>query len=274
MANDIKYKLAVVQMDCVVGEIAPNVRKIEKFAQAASDQGVDLVVFPECATTGYFIADDLARLAEPSDGPTDLALGKIAASTGVHMAVGTVVAENSGFYDSQVLFAPTGERLSTYHKVHLFSAERGTFQAGDTPTVIDTELGRVGMTICYDMIFGDYFRCLAEKGADIIINSTDWIGDGYQRQTWGWSGVTTQGMAATRALENGVFVAMSNRVGHEMGFDSLGYSCIASPSGQILASISAGEDIAIADVDIKAEDLDKWRVIATYHQDRRPEIYV
>ena len=83
MEKDIKYKLAVVQMDCVVGKIAPNLEKIEKFAQAASNRGVDLVVFPECATTGYFIADDLARLAEPSDGPTDLALGKIAAKAGV-----------------------------------------------------------------------------------------------------------------------------------------------------------------------------------------------
>jgi 5-aminopentanamidase len=273
MEKDIKYKLAVVQMDCVVGKIAPNLEKIEKFAQAASNRGVDLVVFPECATTGYFIADDLARLAEPSDGPTDLALGKIAAKAGLHLAVGTVVAENDGYYDSQVLFSPTGDRLSTYHKVHLFSAERDTYQAGDTPMVVDTGLGRIGMTICYDMIFGDYFRCLAEKGADIIINSTDWIGDNYQSQTWGWSGVTTQGMAATRALENGVFVAMSNRVGHEIGFDSLGHSCIASPSGQILASIPTGEDIAIADIDIKAEDLEKWRGIATYRQDRRPDVY-
>jgi predicted amidohydrolase len=139
--------------------------------------------------------------------------------------------------------------------------------------VVETDLGRVGMTICYDMIFGDYFRCLAGMRADIIVNSTDWIGDNYQRETWGWSGVTTQGMAATRALENGVFVAMANRVGHEKGFDSLGHSCIASPSGQILASLPSGEDIAIADIDLKSADLAKWRAIATYHQDRRPEVY-
>jgi len=273
MTGDVKFKLAVVQMDCVLGEIAPNLQKIESFAQAAGRLGVDLVVFPECATTGYFVAEDLARLGEPIDGPTDAALAKIAAKAGVHLAVGTIVAESGDYFDSQVLFSPAGARLATYHKVHLFSAERESYRAGDTPMVVETGLGVVGMTICYDMIFADYFRCLVERGADIIINSTDWIANAYQREVWGWSGVTTQGMAATRALENGVFVAMANRVGQESGFDSLGHSCIAGPSGHILASLPTGEDIAVADIDLKAEDLDTWRAIATYHQDRRPEIY-
>jgi predicted amidohydrolase len=273
MAQDIKLKLAVAQMDCVLGEVAPNLRKIEQFARSAADQNVELLVFPECATTGYFVGDDLARLAEPVDGPTDIALAKIARDTAMHVAVGTIIAADGGYYDCQALFSPDGDRLGTYRKVHLFSAERQTYLAGDSSMVLDTAIGRIGMTICYDMIFGEYFRRITELGAGIIINSTDWITDRYQRETWGWGGVTTRGLAATRALENGVIVAMANRVGHEMGFDSVGHSCIASPSGQILASVAGGEGLAVADIDFKAEDLQKWRAIATYHQDRRPEVY-
>lgn len=273
MTADIKMKIGVVQMDCVLGEIAPNLAKIERFAGAAAAAGVDLLVFPECATTGYFVADRLAELAEPTGGTTDRALGAIAAGAGLHMAVGTVVAADGGYYDAQSLFAPDGQRLATYHKAHLFSVERDTFLTGNTPTVVETPLGAVGLTICYDMIFSGYFRRLRDLGAGIILNSTDWIGDGYQRETWGWSGVTTQGMAATRALEHGVIVAMANRVGHEMGFDSLGHSCIAGPSGQILASLPAGEGLAVADIDFAGDDIDKWRAIATYREDRRPDLY-
>ncbi|MCC3305217.1 carbon-nitrogen hydrolase family protein [Sneathiella sp. HT1-7] len=273
MTEDIKLKLAVVQMDCAVGDIGANLRKIGRFAETAGEQNVDLAIFPECATTGYFISDDLAHLAEPKDGPTDQELSRIAAKSGIHMAIGTVVEDGGKFYNAQVLFSPTGKRLATYYKAHLFSAERLSYELGNTPTVVDTDLGRIGMTICYDMIFPDYFRTLVNRGAEIIINSTNWISDAYQRDVWGWSGVTTQGMAATRALENGVIVAMANRTGTEMGFDSLGHSCIIAPSGHILASIPNGEGIAIADLDFKAEDIEKWRSVATYRQDRRPELY-
>lgn len=273
MTEDIKLKLAVVQMDCIVGDIEANLKKIEAFAKSAGDQNVDLAIFPECATTGYFISEDLAHLAEPTDGSTDQKLAKIAADAKIHLAIGTVVAEDGKFYNAQTLFSPTGERLATYFKAHLFSAERLSYELGNSPTVAETGLGKIGMTICYDMIFPDYFRTLANRGAEIIINSTNWISDPYQRETWGWSGVTTQGMAATRALENGVIVAMSNRTGTEMGFESLGHSCIIAPSGRILASIPDGEGMAVADIDFKGEDLDKWREIATYRQDRRPELY-
>ncbi|MGH7185558.1 MAG: nitrilase-related carbon-nitrogen hydrolase, partial [Pseudomonadota bacterium] len=68
-------------------------------------------------------------------------------------------------------------------------------------------------------------------------------------------------------------VAMANRVGREMDFDSLGHSCIVAPSGKILASVPAGEGLAIADVRFAPEDLARWRRIATYREDRRPEIY-
>ncbi|MZR32328.1 carbon-nitrogen hydrolase family protein [Sneathiella litorea] len=273
MTEDIKLKLAVVQMDCAVGNVTANLQKIDHFAQTASEQNVNLVIFPECATTGYFISDNLADLAEPVDGPTDQKLAEIAAGAGIHLAVGTVVADKGKYYNAQVIFSPTGKRLATYYKAHLFSTERLSYELGNMPTIVDTDLGRIGMTICYDMIFPDYFRTLVNRGAEIIINSTNWISDAYQRETWGWSGVTTQGMAATRALENGVIVAMANRTGTEMGFESLGHSCIIAPSGQILASIPNGEDIAIADIHFKGEDLEKWRSVATYRQDRRPELY-
>ena len=193
------------------------------------------------------------------------------------MAVGAYTSRDGGVYDSQLLFGPDGERLAVYDKAHLFAGERASCRAGDRACVADTALGKVGMTVCYDFIFADYVRRLADLGADLIVNSTNWIADAYQRETWGWSGPVTQALAATRALENGTFVAMANRVGEEelapgLSFTSLGHSCIAGPSGRILAALADGEGMAVARVAIAQEDLDRWRAIATYCADRRPEL--
>ena len=273
MSGDMRGRVAIVQMDCVLGETRPNLEKIGHFAEAAGRLEADLVVFPECATTGYFIADRLSELAEPPDGPSLRALAAIAGANQLSLAAGVVTAEGGRYFDSQVLFGPDGKRLALYHKVHLFSAERDAFAAGDQPVVAETALGTIGLSVCYDLIFGDYMQRLVGLGTELIINSTNWIADAYQREVWGWSGPIIQGLAATRALENVAFVAMANRVGHEVGFDSLGHSCIAGPSGKLLASIAMGEGIAVADLGLPQEDLERWRSIATYRRDRRPDIY-
>jgi predicted amidohydrolase len=254
-------------------EVTPNLEKIDRMAGAAAGLGADLAVFPECATTGYFIADRLPALAEPPDGPVMARLAATARRHRLHLAVGLVLGEGGRYYDAQALFSPAGEPLGLYRKVHLFAAERQWYSAGDAPLVIPTALGRVGMTICYDLIFPDYVRRLVELGADLVINSTNWVADEYQHSVWGWSGKTTQGLAATRALENVTFVAMANRVGREGEFTSLGWSCVASPSGQVLASIEEGEGIAGAGVTLDGPDLARWRAIATYRSDRRPDVY-
>ena len=193
------------------------------------------------------------------------------------MAVGAYTRRDGGIYDSQLLFGPDGACLAVYDKAHLFAGERESCRAGDRICVADTALGKVGMTVCYDFIFADYVRRLGDLGAELIVNSTNWIADAYQQETWGWSGPVTQSLAATRALENGTFVAMANRVGVEelapgLSFTSLGHSCIAGPSGKILASLTDGEGLAVARIDIAQEDLDRWRAIATYRADRRPEL--
>jgi predicted amidohydrolase len=174
--------------------------------------------------------------------------------------------------------SPEGKCLAVYNKAHLFSKEREICRPGDTATVVDTTLGKIGMTICYDLIFPDYVRRLVEMGADFIINSTNWINDPYQRDVWGWEGERITGLVSTRALENVTVLAMANRIGHEtagpgLAFDSIGHSTIAGHSGKIAASLTHGEGVAFARIDEPAADLDRWRGIATYREDRRPALY-
>lgn len=266
-------RIAVGQMNPQTGEVARNLAQIEAIARGAAAAGAQLLVLPETATTGYFINDRLAELAEPEDGPVAQRLGRLAAECRLHLAVGMALRGQDAFHDAMLLFGPDGSRLATYLKTHLFSLERQAYAPGDRPMVVETAIGRIGLTVCYDLIFPEYVRRLVDLGADIVINSTNWISDGWQRETWGWTGPVVQALAGTRALENGVWLAMANCTGPEAGFLSLGHSCIAAPSGRILASAGQAEGFATADIFHDGEDLARWRALATYRQDRRPELY-
>jgi len=274
----LHFTIAVAQMDCVVGESEPNLNKIRHFTSLAARLGADLAIFPECATTGYFLGDKLKDLADEPDGAIGKQLGDIAKSNRINLVCGLYTQENGVFRNSQKIFAPDGTLIGTYHKAHLFAGERTIYSAGDAPLVVETSIGRLGMTICYDLIFPQYVRKLIELGADIIINSTDWINDPYQRDVWGWTQERIQGLASTRALENVIPLAMACRTGHEsagpnLAFDSMGPSCVISPSGKFLARLDVGEGLAIGRVDIVEAEMTRWTNIATYRIDRRPDLY-
>jgi predicted amidohydrolase len=270
--------IAVGQIDCVTGETEPNLNKIRHFAELAARLGAELAVFPECAATGYFVGDRIATLADPPNGPVGRELADIARSARITLVCGLYTRENDVIRNSQKVFDPGGTCLATYHKAHLFASERRHFSAGDAPMVVDTSIGRLGLTVCYDLIFPEYVRRTVELGADIIINSTTWIADPDQRDTWGWNSERVQGLASTRALENVAPLAMACRTGREvasadLAFDCFGPSCVVSPSGKFLARLVDGEGLAVASIDIPARDLDRWRSIATYREDRRPALY-
>lgn len=266
-------KVAVVQLDCVLGEVQANVRKIERFVSMAAAHGSNLIVVPELGTTGYFVGERLGELAEPIPGPTTRLLAEIARRSHAYLVTGIAERADDGhLYNASVLLSPEGRLVGRYRKCHLFSTERQFFTPGDDPAVFDTEFGRVALTICYDLVFPEYIRSLVDLGAQLIVNSTDWITDAWQTSV-GWSGVVVSHLAATRALENTVHVAMANRVGMEAGWKSLGHSCVCAPSGAFLTRIEEGEGIATADVSLDNAEWQRFRSIASYLDDRRMGLY-
>lgn len=269
----MSFKLAVVQMDCVLGDVAANLARADSLVAAAAAQGATVAVLPELATTGYFVGDRLGALAESIPGPTTDELGRIAARHRCYVVAGMIEQGKDCFYNSAALLAPDGSLRGAYRKIHLFSAEREAFTPGTEPALFDICGTRVALTICYDLIFPEYIRRLVLEGAQVILNSTDWITNDWQRGL-GWGGNVVSGLVATRALENTVHVAMADRVGVEEGWQSLGHSCIAAPSGGFLAQIGEGEGVAVASLDLDHPDWEQWRTIATYLDDRRPDIYI
>ena len=104
--------LAVVQMDCALGDVEGNLASIAHYSRAAAELGADLVVFPGCATTGYFVAERLTELAEPPDGHSSRRLSEIARTNRIHLAIGLIITEEGRFYDAQTLHGPDGRLLA------------------------------------------------------------------------------------------------------------------------------------------------------------------
>src|SRR5271170_3811495 len=103
--------IAVVQMDCTVGVAEPNLNKIRHFTAMAAQLGAALVIFPECATTGYFIGEKVAALADPPDGPISRELADIARRSSTHVVCGLYTREDGATRNSQKIFAPDGACL-------------------------------------------------------------------------------------------------------------------------------------------------------------------
>lgn len=145
--------------------VAANLATLAALAGKAKHDGAELVVFPELAVTG--LADPAAS-AQPIPGPATMALVAFASEHGLYLVCGLAERADDGIYNSAVLVTPSGE-VTTYRKTHLSSSERSWATPGETLTVVDTPIGRIGMLIGHDALFPEAGRVLALRGCDLIV---------------------------------------------------------------------------------------------------------
>ncbi|MCS7061020.1 MAG: carbon-nitrogen hydrolase family protein [Anaerolineae bacterium] len=266
-------RVAAAQFSPRLGDIPYNLAQITAWLERAVEGGADLTVFPECALTGYVVSSgaEARALAQPLDGEAIRALIALSAARQTHCVIGTLLAQEERVYNAALLIGPLG-LIGLYHKAHLpFCGADRYIERGDAGFhVFDTQLGRIGLLICYDLRFPEAARTLALRGADMIALPTNWP-----------TGAETapEFMARARAFENRVFVIACNRVGVERGVRFIGRSCIVSPAGRHLADASPeAEEIIFAD--IKPAQARAKRLIVTpgefemdFFGDRRPELY-
>lgn len=229
----------------------------------------DLVVFPELAVTGYQCGDAFYDLAEvPDETSVSVArMAKLARKFGIHLIYG--MAEKDPYkektiYNSQFFLDDEGKMIGTYHKVHLFDAEKQWFTPGDAFKVFDTKIGRIGLFICYDAFFPEAARSLAIQGVDLLVNSTNW------EKPYDYD---MDMVMAARALENTVYLACCNRFGADTTLDFFGHTRILNPLGQIISSVEGEkEGIIYATLDYaKAEKMK--RDYYTMLTERQPKVY-
>lgn len=266
-------RVAVVQMETQPLNPDHNLAHILSWIPQAAAQGAELVVFPECALTGYMLtAEEATAIAEPVPGPRSGRLVEACRQWNVLAVVGTIERDENGrCYNTAVLLSAQGV-LGRYRKTHLICLGVDRFLTPGEKLVepFSTPLGRLGLLICYDLRFPEPARVLALAGAHAILLPTAWP----QAAT-----LYPDYVARTRAVENGVYLLAADHVGVEGDARYLGRSMIIGPDGEILAEAGQqGESLLVADLNLSRSDR-KHRVFrpGEYEidllQDRRPDLY-
>lgn len=263
--------IALVQFHPQLGQISENLDRMGKMIeQICHTQKVDLIVFPELATTGYENGVNFTDLAEQIPGYTTNFLGKLATDLHVHLALGMVVKQKveSILYNSAVLIGPDGEVMGEYRKVHLKGEEKLAFRAGFKFPVLETDFGNVGLLVGWDLAFPEAARSLALDGAEVLAVCANW--EAPQTEEW-------RAYLLARAYENSVFVAGANRIGEEYTYSFFGESMIIGPRGELYAQVPKGEDgtpqEAFACAKIDLDQIKKYREELQLFQARQPAAY-
>jgi omega-amidase len=263
--------IALVQFHPRLGEVTENLERMGKMIdQICHTQKVDLIVFPELATTGYENGVNFTDLAEQIPGYTTNFLGKLAGDFHIHIVLGMVVKHKveSIIYNSAVLIGPDGEVMGEYRKVHLKGEEKLAFRAGYKFSVLETDFGNVGLLVGWDLAFPEVARSLALDGAEVLAVCANW--EAPHTEEW-------RAYLLARAYENSVFVAGANRIGDEYTYSFFGESMIIGPRGELYAQVPKGdEDIpqegfAVAKIDL--DQIKKYREELQLFQARQPTAY-
>ena len=271
-------KVAIVQNDPQVGmeNKRRNVENSIGYIAQAGKLNADLVVFPELANTGYAFATRQEAFAhgESIEHGESVRLWKEAAKEHqLFICAGLAEKEGSVLYNSSVLIGPQG-LIGTYRKTHLWENEKLYFKPGSSGfPVFDTEIGRIGMAICWDAWFPEVFRILGAQGADIVCSlnnfsltaDTSFDDKGTPMSTY---------LMMSHAHMNGMFVVSANRVGAERGERFIGGSLLVGPQGWPLAEAPSDEEtMLVHDIDLALSRQTVWSRYNDLYGDRRVDLY-
>lgn len=266
--------VAIVQMKPRLGEPEENLVKMsELIASIASQQKVDLIVFPELITSGNELGVRFTDIAQRVPGPTINLIAQRANDFGIYIAFGMVTKEKveSVLYNSAILVGPDGELIDVYNKVHLRGEERMAFREGFKLPIAETEIGNIGLMIGYDLAYPEVARSMALEGADLICVLANW--EAAHIDEW-------KTYLRARAYENSLYIAGANRVGEDVTLNFGGESMLVGPRGEIFASMEDETDeetgepmegFAVARIDL--DDVRKNREEFQFIQTRQPAVY-
>jgi predicted amidohydrolase len=272
-----RVRIAVAQYEPRVGSLQANRSAAVAWATRAAEQGAQLIVLPELASSGYVFSQEAeaAALSEPADGPTVAALREVCAAHGCYVVCGLNERAERARHNSAVLVGPQGH-IATYRKVHLFHDEQSWFAPGAELPLVDLPFGRLGMIVCFDMWFPEPARALALAGADIIAVPTNWVAS-FKRTVRDDRGyVQGDYVLMATAAQNGVIIAAADRIGSERGTTFLGASIIVGADGWPLAgpADADSEALLVADVDTSTVAEARRRTPRNHLlEDRRPDAY-
>jgi len=265
-------RVACAQIPLSIGDTAGNRSTCRAAIESAANDGAQIVVLPELASSGYVFADrdELSSLAETRDGAAITEWANLAGAFGLTIVGGFPEAAGDAIYNSAAVVDSSGLR-AVYRKAHLWDTENRVFDRGDDlPIVVDTEHGRIGVIICYDVEFPEWVRAVALSGAELLCAPVNWPllprPEGERP--------TEMVRALAGAGTNRMPIAVCDRVGIERGQEWIGGRVITDADGYPLAMAEFGKaGVVTADIDLAESRIKRINANNDVLSDRRTDLY-
>ena len=270
-----RYTAALCQMD-TQADRDKNLNTACRLAAEAAERGADFALFPEVFNV---IDRGEAPPERIPDGPSVARMAEAARRHGIWILCGSLMeADPRGGkkYNTSVLLNPQGEVAAKYAKLHLFDAvlpdggkafESETVQPGHTPVIADTPLGRLGLSICYDLRFPELYRWMALNGAQVFLIPAE-FNRGTGRLHW-------EVLLRARAIENGCYVIAPAQLGLKQTKDGpyacYGSSMVVDPDGTVIARAPDQVGVTLAEIDLARVDAVRERIPSL--KNRRSDIF-
>ncbi|OQR97139.1 apolipoprotein acyltransferase [Achlya hypogyna] len=274
-----KVTVAAVQLVSRAA-LAPNIDAVRRIVGEAAASGASVVVLPEYwGVLGHHETDKVALREAPTPTPTTASapmqhcMRDLAASHGIYLIGGTIPLEcpsdATKVLNTTLVYGPTGDVLGRYDKVHLFGFTPGngetsfdegrTIVAGDPAQVpvVDLPCGRVGISVCYDLRFPEFYRAMGRVSLAVVPAA--------------FTHVTGQAhweiLLRARAVENQCYVLAAAQGGtHENGRRTWGQSMLIDPWGSVVAQLAEGEGFVLGEIDLDVLDATRAKLPALDHR--------
>lgn len=268
-----KIKIAAIQMSTVADKME-NVRTVKAYLEKIKDENPDFVILPEMFCCPYQ-TENFPIYAEKEGGPVWQQLSGYAKQYGIYLIGGSMPEKDAegNVYNTSYIFDREGKQIGKHRKVHLFDIdvkggqtfkESDMLTAGDSDTVFDTEFGKIGVMLCFDIRFPELSRMMVNDGAKVIF-----VPAAFNMTTgpahWELS-------FRTRALDNQIYmVGCAPARDVSAGYISWGHSIVTDPWGRVTGMLDENEGILLAELDMDYEE--QVREELPLLKSRRKDIY-
>ena len=251
-----KIKVAAIQMPTVTDKMQ-NVRTAGIYLEKIKDEKPDFVILPEMFCCPYQ-TQNFPVYAEEEGGPVWQQLSEYAKQYGIYLIGGSMPEKDAEgkVYNTSYIFDRQGKQIGKHRKVHLFDIdvtggqtfkESDTLTAGDHDTVFDTEFGRMGVILCFDIRFPELARMMVNDGAKAIF-----VPAAFNMTTgpahWELS-------FRTRALDNQIYmIGCAPMRDESAGYISWGHSIVTDPWGRVIDMLDEKEGVLLTELDLDYEE--------------------
>jgi predicted amidohydrolase len=216
------------------GSSMENLENFSRFIEMAAEKNADIVCLPEAITLAG-TGKTYIEASEPVPGPSTEFLGEVARQHKLYIVAGLLERDGPAVYNTAVLIDREGELAGRYRKVALPREEiEGGVTPGNSYPVFDTDFGRIGMMICWDLEFPEVARQLATQGAEVLLMPI-------------WGGNLT--LASARSIENQIWL-ISSSYNMKTGIFDL--------EGELVAEANEEEPVAMVQVDLNKHQYWRW----------------